>query len=55
MLEPHEKEQLDRVEKMVTDVHSKVNEHHGFIQATKWLLGGIGAGFGWLSGKLWSS
>lgn len=55
MLEPHEKEQLDRVERLVVEVHTKVSEHHGFINATKWLLGGIGAGFVWLSSKLWSN
>lgn len=52
MLEPHEKEQLDRMEGMVKDVHAKVNEHHGFIQAFKWLLGGVGAGFTFILGKM---
>lgn len=52
MLDPHEKEQLDRIETTVKDVHNKVYEHHGFIAAFKWLLGGIGAGFMALMAKL---
>lgn len=44
MLDPQEKEQLDRMEKLVVEVHAKVNQHHGFIEAFKWLMGGIAAG-----------
>lgn len=52
MLEPYEKEQLDRMETLLTDTHAKVYEHNGFIVAFKWLLGGIGAGITALLAKM---